>query len=110
MEAVRGPIQLSSVCPSDTTTEDRTDGVPHHDGFRTSSAVPEADTDSSSSGPADRSTSGLKVAKPVFHPTLRAMWAGTMWLNMIRQSAYGCENTTVTVRPSWLPVTLATSR
>jgi len=50
------------------------------------------------------------VANPVFQPTLRAMWAGTMWSNMIRQSANGVAKTTVTVRPPWLPVTEATSR
>ena len=48
-----------------------------------------AETEATSSGPADRSTAGSKVANPVFQPTLRAMWAGTMWSNMIRQSAKG---------------------
>ena len=50
------------------------------------------------------------MANPVFQPTRRAMWAGTMWLNRMRQSAKGLAKTTVTVRPPWLPVTEATSR
>jgi hypothetical protein len=39
-----------------------------------------------------------------------AMWAGTMWSNMTRQSVKGVLNTTVTVFPPLLPVTEATSR
>ncbi len=50
------------------------------------------------------------MSNPWFHPTRRAMWAGTMWSNMTRQSVYGVENTTVTVLPPWLGVTEATSR
>ncbi len=39
------------------------------------------------------------MSNPLLHPTRRAMWAGTMWSNMTRQSVYGVVNTTVTVRP-----------
>ena len=37
--------------------------------------------------------------KPVFQPTVRAMWAGTMLVNRLRQSAKAGLKVTVTVRP-----------
>ena len=37
--------------------------------------------------------------KPVFQPTVRAMWAGTMSVNRLRQSVKDGLNVTVTVRP-----------
>lgn len=106
----RGPIHEAGSWLSETVTPASDEGVPHHDGFRTRTAVPSADTDLTSNGPADTSTAGSNVTKPVFHPTLRAMWAGTMWSKRIRQSAKGVANTTLTVRPPWDPVTDATSR
>ena len=85
-------------------------GVPHQWGFRTSTAVPVCDTDWSIIGPAERSMAGLKSSNPWFQPTSLAMWAGTMWSNMSRQSVYGVENVTVTVLPPSLGTTDATSR
>ena len=37
--------------------------------------------------------------KPVFQPTVRAMWAGTMSVKRLRQSVNDGLNVTVTVRP-----------
>ena len=50
------------------------------------------------------------MSNPWFQPTFSATWAGTMPLNSSRQSVNGVENVTVTVLPSWLPVTEAMSR
>ena len=105
-----GPIQPLGAWSSDTVMVASDEAVPHQDGFRTRVAVPSGATDRRSSGPADRSTAGSKVWNPVFHPTFLAMWAGTMWSNMTRQSVKGVVNTTVTVRPPFDPVTEATSR
>src|ERR1700676_1871030 len=93
-----------------TVTLSTTAGVPHQRGFRTSTAVPVGDTDRTIIGPAERSIAGLKLSNPWFQPTCLAMWAGTMWSNMSRQSVYGVENFTVTVLPPPLGVTDATSR
>ena len=72
-----GPTPPDSAATS-TITRCSTAGVPHHLGFRTSAALPSDDTDWSDQGPAERSTAGLKWSNPWFHPTRRAMWAGTM--------------------------------
>ncbi len=93
-----------------TVTFCSTAGVPHHRGFRTSTACPVGVTDCTAMGPADRSMAGLKVSNPWFQPTALAMWAGTMWSNRTRQSVKGVEKVTVTVLPPWLGTTDWTSR
>ncbi len=66
--------------------------------------------DTTCHGPPDTSTAGSKWSKPSFQPTLSAMWAGSRSSNSEAQSAKGVLNTTVTVRPSFDPVTDEMSR
>src|ERR1019366_2371057 len=64
--------QIDDCVATFTVTLSSTAGVPHQRGLRTSTAVPEEETDCTFIGPAERSTAGLKVSNPLFHPTWRA--------------------------------------
>ncbi len=71
------PSHVEGDAPTDTVTFFNTAVVPHHRGFRASTAVSPL-TDWRIIGPAESSTEGSKWAKPVFQPTRLATCAGTM--------------------------------